>query len=250
MRSRHLALAFNAVLAGLAVLSLTWACTHAWRSSPDLMRRSAESLLFVDGEDPYRPPRHDVSAVGLVVFAPLVAPFGPQELRGAWLALNLVALGILCGASLRLWGRDWPPWAEGGVLPGRRREQAGAGRDRAGAVPPDPDRVDAGGGGGLARGTARRRGAHGGYCPGEADDGPPVPGLPGGASPVAGASPRRWGFQAVALLAVAGWLQVGAGPAARGMGRDGPLSVGRGGDRPSFAAREELARGARSPRPR
>jgi hypothetical protein len=48
----------------------------------------------------------------MVVFAPLVAPFGPQALRGVWLVLNLASLGLLCGVVIRLWAKDWPFWLQ------------------------------------------------------------------------------------------------------------------------------------------
>jgi hypothetical protein len=96
----------------LAAASLGWAGTRAWADSGDLMRRAEEIGLFVRGQDPYRDPDMTYPPTALPVFAPLVAPFGPEALRGFWLLLNLAALAAVCAAVLDQTGRDWPAWGK------------------------------------------------------------------------------------------------------------------------------------------
>src|SRR4051794_14536097 len=93
-----------ALLALMSALSLAWASQHALATSKDLMYRRAEVERFVRGEDPYRLESMTYPPSALPAFAPLVAPFGEEASKAVWLGLNLVALAILVGAVVRLWG--------------------------------------------------------------------------------------------------------------------------------------------------
>lgn len=101
-----------AILSLFAFGSLAWAGTHALGDSADLLRRAKEIQLLLRGSDPYQAPDMTYPPTALPVFAPLVAPFGPESLKVAWLVMNLVALALFCGAVVRLWGRDWPAWLQ------------------------------------------------------------------------------------------------------------------------------------------
>src|SRR4051812_30432456 len=97
-------------LLGLALVSLDWGVRFALLESKDLMYRRAEVERFVQGDDPYQLPTMTYPPSALAVFAPLLAPFGPAAVKPAWLGLNLIFVGVLCGAIVALWGRSWPPW--------------------------------------------------------------------------------------------------------------------------------------------
>ncbi len=99
-----------AVLGLLAVWSLWWGVSHAWTDSADLLRRAEEMALFVQGHDPFDDPDMTYPPTALPVFAPLVAPFGTSTLKAVWIALNLLALAVLSGAIVAIWGTGWPSW--------------------------------------------------------------------------------------------------------------------------------------------
>jgi hypothetical protein len=74
------------------------------------VRRAEEVALVVAGRDPYDDPDMTYPPSAPAVFVPLVAPFGGRGLRIVWLALNLGALGVVCGRIVRL-GEGWSPEA-------------------------------------------------------------------------------------------------------------------------------------------
>jgi hypothetical protein len=104
------------LLIPLAVASLLWASVHALSKSDDLMRRAEEISLFVRGLDPYQDPDMTYPPSALPIFTPLVAPFGPEALRGFWLGLNLTTLGVFAWVVGRIWGADWPGWLRAALM--------------------------------------------------------------------------------------------------------------------------------------
>jgi hypothetical protein len=110
MRCRAVIVPLLIAQAILAAGSLIWAASVALSDSADLIRRSEEVALFVQRADPYDDPDMTYPPTAPPVFTPLVAPFGKPALRAVWLGLNLIALGVLCGAIIAAWGRSWPLW--------------------------------------------------------------------------------------------------------------------------------------------
>lgn len=94
-------------LALLAAAGVAWGSVHALRDSGDLLRRAEEVALFVAGQDPYADPDLTYPPSALLVFTPLVGPFGPFSLKLLWLALNLGALAATLALTIRLAGPGW-----------------------------------------------------------------------------------------------------------------------------------------------
>jgi hypothetical protein len=102
-----------ALLALLSAVGLTWGGMHALLESKDLLYRRAEVARFLARQDPYTLDSMTYPPSALPVFTPLVAPFRTESaLKAAWLALNLAILAVLCGTTVRLWGRTWPLWVQ------------------------------------------------------------------------------------------------------------------------------------------
>ncbi len=109
---------FLRALGLLAMASLAWGGYHALTKSADLMRRVEEVALVVKGVDPYRDPDMTYPPTAPMVFVPLIAPFAavPVVLRGLWMLGNLAALLGTCGGMVHRWGRDWSPALRWGFL--------------------------------------------------------------------------------------------------------------------------------------
>ena len=74
------------------------------------MLRAREVARFVRRLDPYLLPDMTYPPTAPPILTPLIAPFGPETLKPAWLALNLVALAVVCATIVGAWGRRWPSW--------------------------------------------------------------------------------------------------------------------------------------------
>jgi Glycosyltransferase family 87 len=98
-----------AVLGLLAAASLAWAGWHAIAESADLIRRAEEVELLEQRVDPFQDRDLTYPPTALPMFAALVLPGALGTTRSLWLGLNLLALGVLIGSVVQLWGRDWPP---------------------------------------------------------------------------------------------------------------------------------------------
>ncbi|MEO6809195.1 MAG: glycosyltransferase family 87 protein [Isosphaeraceae bacterium] len=104
------------LLMPMAVLSLAKGGKQALASSKDLMYRYAEVARFKAGADPYQLSSMTYPPTALPVFTPLVAPFGPNGVKWAWLLGNLATLAVLCWAVVRVWGEGWPPWLKAALV--------------------------------------------------------------------------------------------------------------------------------------
>ena len=114
----------------LSVAGLSWGARKAMTDSADLLRRAEEVDLFRRGIDPYTDPDMTYPPSAPPVFLPLVAPLRGQELKAAWLGLNLAALVALGVGLVRLADDRWPAWlgvAFGLVLAASKPARGGIG---------------------------------------------------------------------------------------------------------------------------